>query len=172
LLCKKQWKNASSSNYTLIPKAYAVAYGPSRHYNFHPYPILATRGYTTETGKVSFAELTTVYAEHKEHIKAMEATWYERNKQVEAEKDKLYKDFQAEKDKVYKEFEAEKNKLHKQLDAEKDKLHVQLDAEKKKLHKQLDAEKDKLHVQLEAKQAKLYREMTNHVRENSRLEVI
>ena len=150
MLSKEQWKNASSSNYTLIPKAYPLAYRPARRHNFHPYPILATRGYSTETGKASFAELTTLYAEHKEHIKAAEATWYERNKQVEAEQDKLYKHFEAEKHKVYKEFEAEKNKLRKQH----------------------EADKDKLHMQLEAKQAKLYREMTNHVRENSRLEVI
>ena len=37
-----------------------------------------------------------MYAEHKEHIKAIEAAWYERIKQMDAEKS-------AEKDKLYRE---------------------------------------------------------------------
>jgi len=37
-----------------------------------------------------------VYTEHKEHIKAIEAAWYKRIKQMDAEKS-------AEKDKLYRE---------------------------------------------------------------------
>jgi len=77
-------------------------------YNFHPYPIQAKRGYKTKPGEFWFAE-------HNEIMKAMEATWYERIKQMDAEKDKQY----AEKDKLYHE-------RIKQMDAEKDKLYREM----------------------------------------------
>jgi len=92
LLSKKQGKNAPSSSYTLLLKAYSLAYRPAMPYSFHSYPILAKRGYKSKSGNISFAELTAVYAEHKEHIKAIEADWYERIKQKDAEKDKLYRE--------------------------------------------------------------------------------
>ncbi|KAG0637173.1 hypothetical protein HOY80DRAFT_1052463 [Tuber brumale] len=70
------WKNAPVSSYTLLPKAYTLAYRPTMPYKFHPYSVLAKRGHKTEPGKLLFAELTALYAEHKEHIKPMEPTWY------------------------------------------------------------------------------------------------
>jgi len=96
LLSKKQGKNAPSSGYTLLLKAYSLAYRPAMPYSIHPYSIQAKRGYKSKSGNFSFAELTAVYAEHKEHIKAIEAAWYERIKQMDAEKS-------AEKDKLYRE---------------------------------------------------------------------
>jgi len=85
-----------SSSYTLFLKADGLAYRPAMPYSFHPYPILVKRGYKSKSGNFSFALLTAVYAEHKEHIKAIEAAWYKRIKQMDAEKS-------AEKDKLYHE---------------------------------------------------------------------
>ncbi|KAG0632540.1 hypothetical protein HOY80DRAFT_1067947 [Tuber brumale] len=70
-------------------------------YKFHPYSVLAKRGHKTEPGKLLFAELTALYAEHKEHIKPMEPTWYERIKQMDAEREKLYHETNAEREKLY-----------------------------------------------------------------------
>jgi len=89
LLWKKQGKNAPSSSYTLLLKAYSLAYRPAMPNSFPPYPILGKRGYKSKSGNFSFAE-------HKEHIKAIEAAWYERIKQMDAKKS-------AEKDKLYRE---------------------------------------------------------------------
>jgi len=85
-----------SSSYTLLLKADSLAYRPAMPYSFHPCLILVKRGYKSKSGNFSFAELTAMYTEHKEHIKAIEAAWYKRIKQMDAEKS-------AEKDKLYRE---------------------------------------------------------------------